>query len=154
MREILFRGKNKFTGKWCEGFLVKTGDHFRISTQNDLISFGVDPATVGQYTGLKDKNGKMIFEGDIVKAVSHDYNGIMIIGSVLFKDGCYCIKYETLPELRKLCPQEKPTYSFHRIGKVERWTDMGASGNITYTYIVIGNIHDNPELLKGGAFDG
>ena len=57
MREILFRGKKKSWGGWCEGFLVKTGDHFRISTQNDLVSFGVDPETVGQFTGLTDKNG-------------------------------------------------------------------------------------------------
>lgn len=66
MREILFRGKNKLTGAWCEGHLVKTGDHYRISTRDDLISFGVDVETVGQYTGLTDKNGKKVFEGDIV----------------------------------------------------------------------------------------
>ena len=153
MREILFRGKLR-GGRWAEGNLEVKKDFVCIITPDDtpLGCYGaVFPDTVGQYTGLTDKNGKKIFEGDIVKAVSHDYTGDMFIGPVLFKDGCYCIKYVTLPELRKLCPHEKPSYSFYRIGEIGRWQDMGASGNVTYTYEVIGNIHDNPELLKGGA---
>lgn len=125
MREILFRGKNKFTGNWCEGFLVKTGDHFRISTQNDLISFGVYPESVGQYTGLTDKNGKKIFEGDIVECCS---KGIRAQGAVQQrKDGMWIIH----PAWQKhimwgLCPDE----------------------NMHTTVEIIGNIHDNPELIQ------
>lgn len=124
MREILFRGKKKPWGGWCEGFLVKTGDHFRISTQNDLISFGVDPDTVGQFTGMTDKTGKKIFEGDIVECWSE---GVKAKGTVQQrKDGLWII----YPAWQKtimwgLCPDE----CYHT------------------TVEVIGNIHDNPELL-------
>lgn len=119
MREILFRGKKKPWGGWCEGFLVKTGDHFRISTQNDLISFGVDPDTVGQYTELTDKNGMRIFEGDICEIRN-------MVGIVEFKNSQWQF---TIPSTKVYC-----YLSFY-------------SGCNEYCE-VIGNIHDNPELLR------
>lgn len=130
MREILFRGKKKSTGKWCEGFLVNTGDHFWISTRNDLISFAVDPETVGQYTGLADKNGKKIFEGDIVR----HYNNLCVpesydVGRIFFNT-CEC--------------------KFSRTS-IESGGSFNFAKHCTYNYEVIGNIHDNPGLLKGGA---
>lgn len=102
MREILFRGKRIDNGEWVEGFIVTSRENtypngFEMITVDginydeldsyspDFISYAVDPSTVGQYTGLKDKNGKRIFE-----------NGYMIIDKqtykVLFDNGEYILK--------------------------------------------------------------
>ena len=132
MREILFRGKD-FSGvinhTWCFGSLDTTEDDRAIIIYPDR--FGnkcriiVDPKTVGQYTGLKDKNGTKIFEGDIVD-VLYDVN---YIGVATERIGVFEV--------------------------VHNGCFMGQKGGVRYHFIpsdectVIGNIYDNPELLGG-----
>ena len=132
MREILFRGQSIDRRKWYEGDLYQTRlkSVFFIqyyTEHGDRMAIEVDPETVGQYTGLTDKNGKKIFEGDIV--VTNKF------GSPNRK---YVIVYDDeiatyIGEGKKGCCHYFTTFS----------RDADA-------FEVIGNIHDNPELLKGG----
>ena len=134
MREILFRGKD-IKGNWHAGLLAHIGNAWYISNKAGIATaFEVIPSTIGQYTGLTDKNGKKIFEGDIIKYKNTD--GIKFNGVALTVTG-------------KVVYNEKNA-SFAISGKDE----IGAKH---YDYFpiknieVIGNIHDNPELLKGGG---
>lgn len=128
MREILFRGKRKYNGKWCYGSL-QCFKGFSIFDNDYKSFFTVNSTTVGQYTGLTDKNGKKIFEGDIVKHYNNSDDGFDI--GALYWD-------ETFSQWKR--------------------TSIGNFHHSSFTYVmshsceyeVIGNIHDNPELLKGG----
>ena len=133
MREILFRGKLKNTGEWAFGNLNITTKGTNIITPDDtpIGKYGaVIPETVGQYTGLTDKNGTKIFEGDIVKEDDVTHNG-----QVQIKGGIFEIK------MRKGCW----VLTEHK-AKDAAWDFLNTFAK---TVEVIGNIHDNPELLKG-----
>ena len=133
MREILFRGKRIDNGKWVYGYYWtnEIGNHFikAIKSKDDNFvsnpttnDFEVNPETVGQCTGTKDKNEKKIFEGDILD----DSESIII---VKFAYGEFIIKYKTL---------------------MGRWINYGTLFDYLDDYEVetVGNIYDNPELVK------
>lgn len=129
-REILFRGKRVDNGEWIEGFYhnVYTSQshssdrkvtHHHIYTQDfDVI---VDGDTVGQFTGLTDKNGKKIFEGDIVE---YEFDEIGKQKAIIYWNFAYA----------GFLLNPLDNFQFTR-------TEDGR---------VVGNIYDNPELLGGG----
>lgn len=140
MRKIVFRGKRIENGEWVEGYLVKLPSAIQIGSDyspwyiivppvdpdDDGGRYNVDPETVGQYTGLTDKNGKKIFEWDVVK--TEKFNA---------PNKLYIIKFDLL--LGAFIGEDDGTMYFT--------TFDGDSDQ----FEVIGNIHDNPELLKGGS---
>ena len=126
MREILFRGKRMGDNEWVYGLLARYGDNTSniVESKFELL-VPVETKTVGQWAGLCDKNGVKVFEGDVVKvkdALNWGTSGTFI-GSVGFGDASFRIETDT---------------STHY-----RWQD--------YDCEVIGNVHDNPELLKEEA---
>ena len=137
MREILFRGKRTGGGEWVYGWytmgcfgrwpLKDCIIPSQLAIDGELRSDEVDPSTVGQYTGLTDKNGKKIFEGDILRVVTNYYSNRN---------------------------EHKITVNFEEIEN----DSFGEPYTIVYCIMggeweIIGNIHDNPELLKEAAND-
>ena len=142
MREILFRGKRLQGGEWIEGYFFKSdiNKRARESGKATLIftpdcdtfitvpechnSFMVISDTVGQYTGLKDKNGKRIFEGDVAKVLQGKDKDIAYVG---FENGAFML----YPKTGNI--YERTLWSY--------WYN-------DWDVEVIGNITDNPELLE------
>jgi hypothetical protein len=142
MREILFRGRIKneeqseFYDKWFFGDLHQLYDGSTFIRQVETGSgLEVIPSTVGQYAGLKDKNGDKIFEGDIIYHEEHkgyllpNFNAV-----VVWVNEYACFGYKRL---------DTPNWNFptYLTEHDELQTDF-----LNYV-TVIGNIHDNPELL-------
>lgn len=139
-REILFRGKNKITGKWDYGFLLisKEGLYSILMPDSGQAS-EVNPETVGQYTGLTDKNGNKIFEGDILKGFDYPYlynDNFNYFAKVMWFDNCPAFGIYTFKS-----PESKVIGNSEGITEfMEEWCSS--------QWEVIGNIHNNPELLK------
>lgn len=151
MREIEFRGYSKRFGRWLIGFLI--GD-------NKIREFGIpdkghEVLHISQYTGLKDKNGRKIFEGDIVE----------------FETNVNCTKEKIKPYWKDCYEKQyaigSGTWWVRKDQAVVQWNskdgmwDLKVYNNGKYKrksklctyresgYVVIGNIYDNPELLEG-----
>ena len=135
MREILFRGKSIYTCKWGES-VCPLGMMHSGHLCDDFI-----PETVGQFTGLTDKNGKKIFEGDIVRYVNPD--GDAISGTVSYGEHAYSGTHD----IGFYVEWQRPGWAMHLRDDLGFWTNFRKIE-------VIGNIHDNPERLNGGAEDG
>ena len=129
MRTIKFRAKN-LDGEWVYGFYVEeerqtlNGFEKKYFIVNDGYDY-VKPDTVGQFTGLYDKDGKEIYEGDIM-VVCYNYSGLSFKGIATYKIARFIIK--------QINGDGYTLFSDYGKEQLE----------------VIGNIHDNPELLKGG----
>ena len=148
MHEILFRGKRVDNGEWVEGDLIHLPNGTAILANGYAY---VDPSTVGQYTGLTDKNGKKIFEGDIIRySDSGEYE--MYLESLECPEEYDGINFEnmwTIDEVVYGIAINYPAFDLNRHDwEVNGLSNLSESG--CYFYEVIGNIHDNPELLKAG----
>lgn len=156
MREILFRGKRISTGEWVEGGIRKAfhpnfdhegkDDFLRQEPNCYCICTGgkdifVDQSTIGQFTGLTDRNGKKIFEGDIIQSKAKGIKGEKIYSFVI-KYG----KYLPLEYCRAIYSQWQTIGFYAFDGK--RDYQLSCFEDLLE---VIGNIHDNKELVKGGA---
>lgn len=152
MREILFRGKSKKTNRWAKGELFTLRGSttiFQKETDGSITQFYVIPETVGQYIGLTDKNGTKIFEGDIVEfddevwesyytSCGDEYDSweVKNCGVVGFDEDRSCFDFIN--------------YKFNE-NSVE--ADLHENHDIEFAefiseLVVIGNIHDTPELLE------
>lgn len=144
MREIKFRGKRLRDGKWVYGFFRIDDYNLIIAIDgNFIVEYKVNPETVGQFTGLHDKNGKEIFEGDIVEFLDtgeegyeykegYDFNNI---ASIVWKNGRF--------ELDKIYDNNSTVLEFMNNESHEEFID-----ELMHDCEIIGNIHDNPQLAK------
>lgn len=146
MREILFRGKQLYDGEWVYGdlsFHVQMGIPyvFPVDGYDSPDFYEVNPSTVGQYTGLKDKNGERIFEGDIVRfedtgVEGFEYKeafGYINQAVVAFENGRW----------------QLTNFMSYNSGVFYDMEHRHDDFITTLEYCeIVGNIHDNPEILE------
>lgn len=162
MREILFRGKRVDTGEWVEGSLIHQtkfyGDpvdcyHILYDGEFHADYYGsaeVIPETVGQFTGLFDKNGKMIFEGDILRTRRYETYRKELKGYYGYDSEGYPQRvpgYEGSAEYCYSCQVD--CFASVKFNPRQGFYLDGASVYVdAICNEVVGNIHDNPELLE------
>ena len=143
-RLIKFRGQHIETGEWLYGSHFNDGGEQYILPNNILDideyedKFEVNPDTVGEYTGLTDKYGNGIYEGDVVKRHCSAYG----------LDDTGIVKFDNETAMFVLYCEEKIFAKKLSFLKSETINDGYATIIETFTYEIIGNIHDNPEMVK------
>ena len=139
IENIKFRGKSKKTGEWLYGDLVRNVEGaiaivppFEMTMDNLCDRYEVDEETIGQFTKLLDKNGKEIYEGDIVRFDDTPYivNGNKYEGNVMMYRGAYCVRYNV-----NICDE----YFF---------APLFADDFADRKTVILGNVYDNSELLN------
>ena len=121
MREILFRGKKIDGGEWIKGFYAENGHgSSNIQPKGKFLACLVKPETVGQFTGLTDKNGNKIFEGDILESDSE----------------------------RFVVDWDDEFSGFYLTDVNPRHQGVAMYANVADDGYIIGNVHDNPEMLN------
>ena len=138
-RIVKFRGKSKRTGEWLYGDLVRNVEGafaivppFEMTMDSLCDRYEVDEETIGQFTKLLDKNGKEIYEGDIVRFDDTPYivNGNKYEGNVMMYRGAYCVRYNV-----NICDE----YFF---------APLFADDFADRKTVILGNVYDNSELLN------
>lgn len=153
MREIIFRGKDR-TGimnhLWQEGSLDNTNEEFpkivRLDRWGNKMLIDVAPETVGQFTGLTDKNGKRIFEGDILKVQTRVYveEDNPVFGKMKAQSEEKRTRYWVVEWGNQTCGGA----SWYFYGKDRRFNRRASKSTLWNSEAeVVGNIHDNPELM-------
>lgn len=134
MREILFRGQTRRKGEkvrmdgtpvesnWVYGGIFQGPNRSVIYGYDPIEKHVVYSETVGQFTGLTDKTGKKIFEGDIVQCIRTMCDEKQMVGHIVYDDCCFSVKENKTPNQPAM--------------------------DLCDDFEVIGNIHDNPELLE------
>ena len=146
MREILFRGKRIDNEQWVDGCcLCLYGEEtLHIIVDEHGQYHRVDPDTVGQYTGLTDKNGKRIFEGDIVR--TQPFSDRPYSKKAKFKQHIGVVEYHINHFKNNLYEQD---YEANWRVNIKDYGGYGCCDwSAFFKCEVIGNIHDNPELME------
>lgn len=158
MRTINFRGKRVDDGGWVYGDFC----NYKFNGMDETIPcihignlgyiknafYQVDPNTVGQFTGMIDKNGKEIYEGDIIRIDSHawldwkEFDGVN--AKIVYDNGTFEARWKN-PDAGKPYPFQNPDDE----EDVEAEYVCEFIGNLPNTIEVIGSIYDNPDLLNG-----
>lgn len=150
----LFKAKRLDNEEWVQGYLFGIWEkrYILYGTTNDIPNMiEVDPSTICQCTGLKDKNGKLIWENDIVDFLGHK-------GTVVFECGSFGIAYKTPIDWNGIEANIKPItgcdnrlYVCENDNYISLWEiywNFNDEDDSVNTVEVIGNIFDNPELLE------
>lgn len=126
MREILFKAKRKDNGEWVEGLPTRMWGTLHIQgSDNENTAYEIDPDTLCQYTGLTDKNGKKIWENDILKAhLDKNYPQDITYTKIIWNECRFCTNENHSIDIETL----------------EKWD--------AEHYEVCGNVFDNPDLLE------
>lgn len=147
MRETLFRGKRSDIDRFVYGDLFHDYDVFGHITASYIYEFDlmhgrsfqmeVDPETVGQFTGLLDKNGRKSYEGDIIKSHYANVAKPYLVETIVFHGGKFASEYSLSGSGKSWVP----------LADGIKHVSFDTSIYMT-EFEIIGNIHENPELLE------